>query len=133
MFVHGKTTFVSLDSEDLSTFTNNVAFNRSADSHDVTTFGKVSKVYQSGLKDGTATIQGIYDNSVTGPGAVIRPLIGGAAVELIYKPEGSGTGKPVSTVDVIVTSYEETAPVADMVTWSVSLQLTGDIVDSVEA
>ncbi|MBW0117026.1 hypothetical protein [Pseudonocardia abyssalis] len=130
-FVHGKNTFVSLDGDDLSAFTNNVAFNRSADSHDVTTFGKNSKNFQSGLKDGTATIQGVYDSTATGPGAIIRPLIGGLAVEFIYKPEGSGAGKPVSTVDAIVTGYEETAPVADMVTWSCSLQFSDDIVDSV--
>lgn len=133
MFIHGKNTFVSVDGDDLSEFCNNVAFNRSADSHDVTTFGKNSKVYQSGLKDGTATIQGIYEDSATGPGAILRPLIGGAAVPLVYKPEGNGAGNPIATVDVIVTSYEETSPVADMITWSASLQLTDDIVDTEES
>lgn len=133
-FVHGKGTAVSLDGDDLSVYANSVSFGRSADSHEVTTFGKNSKVYQSGLKDGTASIEGIYDNTAsTGPGAVLRPLVGGAAVELIYKPEGAGTGKPVATVDVIVTAYDETAPVADMITWSAELQLSDDIADTVSA
>lgn len=133
-FVHGKNTFVSLDDNDLSAFTNNVAFNRSADSHDTTTFGRNSKVFKAGLKDGTATIQGIYDNTaLTGPGAVIRPLIGADEVEFIYMPEGPGSGNPISTVNVIVTGYEETAPVADMVTWSASLQFSGDIIDTEES
>lgn len=131
-FVHGKNAFVSVDDNDLSAFANNIQFNRSADSHEVTTFGKNSKVYASGLKDGEATIQGIYDNTVsTGPGATLRGLLGGLPVEMVYKPEGSGVGKPVSTVDVIVTAYEETAPVADMISFSATLQLSGDIVDSV--
>ena len=133
-FVHGKGTAVSLDSNDLSPFSNSVTFGRTADTHDVTTFGKNSKVYAAGLKDGTATIEGIYDNTEsTGPGAVLRPLIGAAAVPLVYEPEGTGAGRPVSTVDVLVTSYEETAPVADMVTFTAELQLSDDIVDTTGA
>ncbi|MFE9748451.1 hypothetical protein ACFYOT_26390 [Saccharothrix saharensis] len=132
-FVHGKNTFVSIDGDNLSQYATNVQFNRSAESHDVTTFGKNSKVYASGLKDGTTTIQGIYDNTVsTGPGAILRPLVGGAAVPLIYQPEGTGTGRPESEVDVIVTAYEETAPVADMVTWSATLQHSDDVADDAQ-
>lgn len=131
-FVHGKGTAVSVGGTELGAFSNSVTFGRSADSHDVTTFGKNSKVYAPGLKDGTATIEGIYDNTAeTGPAAVLRPLIGAAAVELIYQPEGAGAGKPLSTVDILVTSYEETAPVADMITFSAELQLSDDIADSV--
>lgn len=133
MFVHGKGTVVTIDGDSLSAFSNSVEFTRTADSHDVTTFGKNSKVYQAGLKDGTATVSGFYDNTAsTGPGAILRPLVGGAAVELVYQPEGTGTGKPTATVDVIVTEYAETAPVADMVTWSASLQLSDDIADSTQ-
>lgn len=133
-FVHGKGTVVTLDGDTLSAYTNNVQFNRSADAHDVTTFGKNSKVYQAGLKDGTATIQGIYDSTVsTGPGAVLRPLVGGAAVELVYRPEGTGSGKPEAAVDVLVTAYEETAPVADMITFSATLQFSDDIDDTAQS
>jgi hypothetical protein len=62
---------------------------------------------------------------------VLRPLIGAAAVELVYRPEGAGVGRPLSTVDVLVTSYEETAPVADMITFTAELQLSDDIADTV--
>lgn len=130
-FVHGKGTAVSVGGDDLSAFSNSVTFGRTADTHDVTTFGKLSKVYAPGLKDGTASIEGIYDNTaMTGPGSVLRPLIGAPAVELIYQPEGIGTGKPLATVDVLVTSYEETAAVADMVMFSCELQLSDDIADT---
>ena len=133
-FVHGKNTSVTIDSDDLSAYCNSVQFNRSADSHDVTTFGKNQKVYNSGLKDGEVTLEGIYDSTAaTGPGAVLRPLVGGANVEFVYKPEGSGVGKPVATVDVIVTAYEESAPVADMITWSATLQMSDSIADTTGA
>ena len=106
--IHGKDTYVSLDADDLSTY--------------VTTFGNQGHRKQGGLKDGTATIEGIYDNTAsTGPQAVINPLIG-TVVELIYRPEGTGSGLPERTVDVLVQEYTESSPVADMVTWSVSLE-----------
>ncbi|KOX13341.1 hypothetical protein ADK67_44225 [Saccharothrix sp. NRRL B-16348] len=131
--IHGKGVVITIDGDDISTYCNNVAFNRNADSHDVTTFGKNSKVYASGLKDGEATVEGIYDSTaLTGPGVVFRPLVGGAEVPFTYKPEGTGTGKPLATVDVIVTAYEETAPVADMITFSATLQFSDDIADTVQ-
>lgn len=120
-FVHGKTAYVSLSATDLSAFCTSVGNKRSADSHDVTTFGKTRKVYAGGLLDGTFDISGIYDNGASGPKAIVEPLIG-TVVELIYRPEGTGSGKPETTVDVLVTAYEETAPVADMVTWTATLQ-----------
>jgi hypothetical protein len=131
--IHGKGTVVTLDGDDISTYCNSVNFNRNADSHDVTTFGKNSKVYVSGLKDGEGTVEGIYDSTaLTGPGAVFRPLVGGAEVAFVYQPEGTGAGKPQSTVDVIVTAYEETAPVADMITFSATLQFSDDITDAAQ-
>src|SRR5688500_1568252 len=130
-FVHGKGVVYSIDGDDLSAYSSSVTFSRSSDTHDVTTFGKDSKVYAPGLKDGTAKIEGIYDNTAsTGPGAVLRALIGAAAVTLVYKPEGTGASKPIATVDALVNSYEESAPVADMITFSAELQLSDDIADT---
>lgn len=133
-FVHGKGTATTIDGDDLSAFSNSVEFTRKADTHDVTTFGKNSKVFAAGLKDGEAKIEGFYDNTAgTGPGAVLRPLVGAAAVTLAYRPEGTGSGKPEAEVDVLVTEYSESAPVADMITWTCSLQLSDDIDDTAQA
>lgn len=133
-FVHGKGVAVSIDGDSLGAFSNSVEFSREADTHDVTTFGKNSKVYAPGLKDSSGTIEGVYDSTAgTGPGAVLRPLVGAAAVELVYRPEGAGTGKPDVTVDVLVTSYEESAPVADMITFTAELQGTDDVADSTQS
>lgn len=133
-FVHGKNVKVTIDGDDISAFTKNVEFSREADTHDTTTFGKNSKTYASGLKDGTAKLEGVYDNTAsTGPGAVLKPLLGGAAVEFVYQPEGVGAGRAQSQVDVIVNSYEESAPVDDMITWTAELQCTDDIDDTPQA
>lgn len=131
-FVHGKGTAVTLDGDDLSVYSNSVEFTRTADSHDVTTFGKNAHVYQGGLLDGTATITGFYDNGVAGPRAIVEPLLG-TVVELVYQPEGAGTGKPEDTVDVLVTSYAESAPVADQITFSIELQMSDDVATAGQA
>lgn len=131
-FVHGKNTYVSLGGDDLSAYTNTSNLERNADSHDVTTYGKNSHVFAGGLKSGTASMGGIYDSGAGGPRATIEPLVG-TVVELIRRPEGTGTGKPQQAVDVLVTKYVETNPVADMVTWSVEFQLSDDIADTTQA
>ncbi len=138
--IHGRGVALSIDGDDLGAavsggkYTTSVTFARTAETHDVTTHGHNSKVYASGLKDSTATLEGVYDSTAaTGPGAILRPLVGGNAVELVYEPEGTGVGKPLATVDVIVNSYEESAPVNDMITWTAECQGSGDIVDTVGA
>lgn len=125
-FIHGRGAVVSLNAADLSVYSNSIAFNRSADSHDVTCFGKSFHVFAGGLGNGEATISGIYDDAVAGPRAVIEPLIG-TNVTLIYKPEGTGATKPQDSVSVLVTAYEETVAVADMISWSATLQLSDTV------
>lgn len=132
MFVHSKNTVITLDDNDLSAFTTTSQLERTSDSHDVTTYGKDAHVFSGGLLNGTSTMSGIYDSTaVTGPRAVIEPLIG-TVVELVRQPEGDGTGKPQDVVDALVIKYTETAPVADMVTWSVDLQLSDDVVSTAQ-
>lgn len=128
-FVHGRTTFISLNGVDLSGYTDASELSREADEHDVTTYGKQAHVVQGGLLSSAASMSGTYDNTVgTGPRAVIRPLVG-TNVTLIRRPEGTGSGKPQDSVTVHVKKYVESAPVADMVKWSADL--TGsDVVTS---
>lgn len=132
-FVHGRHTVFKLAAKDLSVYTTTSQLERTSDSHDVTTYGKDSHVFNGGLLNGTATASGIYDNTtMTGPRAAIEPLLG-TVVELIRQPDGVGSGKAQDTVQVLVTKYVETSPVADMVTWSVDLQLSGEVNSAVQA
>lgn len=126
-FVHGKFVKVTLDGDDLSAFCNTSTAERSADSHDVTTYGNNSHVFQGGLLNGTGTIGGFYDSTTAGPRAVIEPLIGSVVV-YVDMPEGTGAGKPRRTVDALVMKYTETRPVADMISWSADLQFSDDVV-----
>lgn len=125
-FVHAKSAFVSLNAVNLSTFVNSTDLKQEADEHDTTTYGKNSHTYAGGLKDGTVTLKGIYDNVTAGPKATIQPLLG-TVVAFIYRGEGTGTGKRQDAGNVLVKSYEESAPVADMIMWSAELQLSDDL------
>lgn len=124
-FVHGKGSVVILNGTDLSAFVNSMDWNRSADEHDTTTYGQVAHTKQGGLLDGTCQIGGLYDNSVSGPRRTIEPLIG-TNVSLVHRPEGTGAGRPQDTATVHVQSYNESSPVADMVTWTADLNISGD-------
>ncbi len=131
-FVHGKGSVTSLGGSDLSIYSNTVNWNLSADSHDVTTFGKSSHVKQGGLLDGSATVSGIYDNTASvGPRAVIVPKRG-TVVAMVWRPEGTGSGRPQDTVNVLVGKYSETSAVADMVMWSVDLEMSDDVVTATQ-
>lgn len=125
--VHTKATVIILDGNDISEHCNGSNLARTGDSHDLTTYGKDSHVFGGGLKNGTAQISGFYDTSTsTGPRAVIEPLLA-TTVPFIRRVEGTGSGKPQDSVNVVVTSYTETSPVADYVTWSADLQLSDDV------
>lgn len=131
-FVHGKGTSITVDSVDLSAFTNNVAKKRSADGHDTTTFGQSGHTYQGGLTDGTYTLTGTYDGAATDtPRAVLEAALG-TVVPFVYQQE-TATGSPQSTGNALITAYEETAPVADMITWSATLQISGAETEGTQA
>lgn len=125
-FVHGKGTSITVNSVDLSAFTSNVAYKRSADSHDTTTFGATGHAYQGGLTDGTFTLTGTYDDGASATPKVTLEAALGTVVAYVYE-EKVLSGAKKSTGNVLVTAYEETAPVADMITWSATLQISGAV------
>jgi hypothetical protein len=130
-FKHGKNTVVKVGADDLSEFTNSTAFNRSGDALDVTTYGKNSKVFIGGLKDCKITIEGNYDSGVGGPSAIIEPLLA-TETTFTFQPEGTGTGKPQKVVDVVVTAFNVSSPVADQIKWTCEMQGSDDVDDSAQ-
>ncbi|WP_018214738.1 hypothetical protein [Salinispora vitiensis] len=130
-FVHGKDTYLSLDGNDLSPFTKTSSIEQESDEHDVTTYGRDDYVFTGGLRKGSFSMGGVYDNTDSGPKAVIEPLIG-AVVTLIRRAEGTDVGLPEESVDVLVKKYTETNPVADMITWSCELTISGTITRTVQ-
>jgi len=127
-FRHGKDTVVLLNSSDISPYTNTTAMTDETDTNEVTCYGAARKAYIAGLGDGTFTIGGVYDDTVAGPRAIIKPLkAAGAPVNFKYRPEGTGAGKAQSSVSVIIKSFNTSSPVAEQVAWTAELQMTGTL------
>lgn len=131
--VHGKNGSIELDEVDISPYTNTIDWDTSADTHDTTTFGQTGHTYAGGLTDGKVSLKGIYDNTAsTGPRDSVAALLG-QTVEFVYRPEGVGAGKPESTCNVVVNSYKESVPVADMITWEAELTISGAVTTAAQS
>lgn len=125
--VKGKRMVVLLNGVDISQYCDSNEHHKKPDIQDVTTYGKDAHVKEGTLLDGNGSIGGIYDSSVVaGPRAIINPLVG-ETVPYIRRPEGTGAGKPQDLVNVVVGEYVETAPVADMVRWTLALEYSDSI------
>lgn len=138
-WLHGSRTKLSIDGEDISGWTNTSELGRSGETHNVTMYGspeypdgRKANEYTGGNVDASFKCGGVYDRTATTGTAMLRGLEA-QKVELVRQPEGIGTGKPTQTVDIIVTSYVETAPIADMVTWQLEAQCSGLIAETAQA
>lgn len=126
---HGRLAQITLNALDISTNTNSITFERDNDTHDTTTFGATSHTYIAGLIDGKMTLAGFWDKTAsTGSQKVFTALVGdsdGAA--FVYGPEGSTTGNVKYSGTIILESYTESAPVADVITFTASLKISGAV------
>lgn len=132
-FIAAKGAFLSVNGGNVSQYLNSIESNRKIDSIDTTTFGQTGHVYQGGLTDGTFSCAGLYDSSVSGPKAVIEPLMAaGNLVPVIYRPEGTGSGKPQQTCNGLVSTYVESSALNDMIKWTMELQISGTVTNAAQ-
>lgn len=87
-----------------------------------------ARSYVTTLKDGTATLEVLGDDTAGGPTwwAAVAP---GTTGSLVYGEEGSTSGQPRHTASAIVTSRKKDAPYDDLVTYTVEFQLNGAVTD----
>jgi len=114
---------------DLSTDVNSVSLPASMDAVDSTTFQATdgAKTYIPGLQDHTISIEGVFDTTaLTGSDTVLSGLIGFASTASFeFAPDAAGGAKYEG--ECICTGYEISAPVADLVSFSASLQVSGAV------
>jgi hypothetical protein len=116
--VHGKNTTLLLNSNDFSQYFNNVDMAKAVDVAESTTFGKNSKTYVTGAKDGTITLGGFFDRTAD---AVIQPLIASDIV-IAVGVDGTDATKRVTFANGNITNYGVSAPVGDIVAVSMDFQ-----------
>lgn len=132
---HGKDSYFELEDSAGTTLRNitpyikSIDFNRSNDANDTTTKGAEGKTYRPGLTDGEIRLTGLYDNTATtGSATVLRSLLGvEITVGFSYGPQGNTAGMDKYTGECVLTQYDESSPVDDMVAFTATLKISGDV------
>lgn len=125
---HGYKGHFSIDGVDLSSYLTDVSMDQSVDVAETSTFGTLDKTYLDGMRDATISIAGRWDDTAsTGPDVVLQGLRGDGANAFIYGPSGSTGGMVKYTGNAILTAYAPTTPIADVVAFTATFQVTGAI------
>ncbi len=127
-FVHGKSTDFELDdtsgtSRSLANTLTSVDFPETIDTAETTAFGATSRSYIVGLRSATISISGLWDATIDGYIIGTEP----ASRSFIFGPAGSTGGNVKYTGECILTNYSISNPVGDVVTYSIDLQVTGNV------
>jgi len=127
--VHGKDSHITINSVDLSAYCDSVTFNDGTEVGETTGMGQESKSYIAGLDDATLSLSGRWDSTATtGPNAVLTAIKAGkVAVTFEFGPEGSANGAIKKSGSVLITAYNTSAPVGDIVAFTAEFQVTGDV------
>ena len=129
-FRHGKRTVVLLNGTDMSPFLNEATQTQEIETAETTAFGNGDKTYITGLGDATISLSGMFDATTdTLIAGDIANLKSGSVSSLTfeYGPAGSVAAQPKFTGEALITSYEVSSPVGDVVTYSLELQVTGGV------
>lgn len=135
--IHGSKTVLSVQAPGVTgtiTGITSSAITRGNDSHDVTAYGSLGHEYVYGLENNTFTMQGWYDSTTsTGNIAMLNTINDAKYTALITRrPLGTGVGLPQEKFNAQITSFVQTNPVADIVTYQVDWQISGLIVNSTQ-
>jgi hypothetical protein len=135
-FTHGKATVFKVDNSSgslttISDVLTDVSFPQTIETAETTSFGSNAKTYIVGLSDATISISGNFDTTVD---THLSAVLGQAAtLSFEYGPEGSTAGDAKYTGECLMTSYEKSGAVGDVVTFSAEFQVTGAVTRGVYA
>lgn len=131
--VHGRLAQLTLGTNDVSPYCTKITFKRQNDTHDITGFGLTSHAYLAGLIDGEMTVDGMFDATATvGSQTNFNGMVGDSdGVAFVYGPAGSVTGKVKYSGQVILSDYTESTPVADIVTFTATMKISGAVTTGV--
>ncbi len=134
MTIHGKDSYFSLEDSgaatlrNLSPYINTLTWSRSQDNHDTSCYGNEGRTFVSGLTNGTISLGGFWDKTaLVGSATVLDGLIDLDTLTLgfEYGPEGNTATQVKYSGECILTSFEYSAPVGDLVSFTASLQISG--------
>ena len=134
-FVHGKNAYLQLDNSagtlvDLSAYCGDIGFPQEVSADETTTFGSSDKTYIVGLGDAKLSFSGKFDATLDAhmQGVIAAQQAGTLTTASgVFGPAGSASGKVKYTFETIVTSYEVSEKVSDVVEFKAELQVTGAV------
>lgn len=133
---HGKDAYFSIEDSAGSTLRNispyitSTTFNQQNDTHDVTTYGDEAHEFIAGLTNGTIQINFLYDiTATTGANTVLDSLVGldDVTVGWEYGPKGNGSTMVKYSGEGVLQDISTSAPVADLVTGTATIQISGAV------
>ena len=128
-YKHGKDTVVLFDGYNLSAYFNEATFAVDVETAETTAFGSSAKTYIVGLKDGTASVSGMFDGVAAGVDAVLSNVLGASDSDVVTFAVDGGIakGNRCGLLQAKTTSYEVSSPVGDVVATSADFQADGGI------
>jgi len=128
-FFHGKDAEVYINDSggterNFTSYATSVGIPVEVETAEVSTLGDDDKVYVTGLRDRTISMEGKWDATVDG---YLSGLLGGTARPWKVFPAGSASGRPYYSGSAILTSYEVTSEIGDAIGWSAEFQNSGAV------
>lgn len=119
-FLHGKSTTIFLDTQDVSSWMNTASYTLTSDTAETTAFGSSARSYIPSFPGGTVSLGGMFDGTANAIDAFLAGISvsqsgGGPPVALTIIPAGLVHGSRGLLSQVYITSYSVTSPVNDVV------------------
>lgn len=110
---------------DRSSYVRSADFSRVQDVLDTTPFNVTAKTYAVGLMDNTFSIEYFWDTTID---THMQALLGyTTAVEFIYGPDGTTTGRPKFTGTVFLKSLSAPTTIGEVKVFTCEFQCTGAV------
>jgi hypothetical protein len=126
-FVHGKSSYVSIATHNISPYTNKTDFPRNVDTAETSAFGSSDKTYIPGLKGATFSVEGLWDTTLD----EWMDAALGTEVAVVYIPQGNSPGNVRYAFQAILTSYNPPGSISDAVKYSAAFMISGAVTRNV--
>jgi hypothetical protein len=127
-FYHGKGTKILANQFSLSSAMNDVSYDHTVETADVTTFTDNDREYIVGQRTGSMSMSGFHDGSTEQLDRQLQNLAGGSSAAVFtVGVGGDSTGAPAALINGHINSYSVTSPAGDVVGASVGVQFSSQM------
>jgi hypothetical protein len=120
-FAHGTKAKLSINAVDVSCYLKEGGMDQSIDTAEVTTLCSTGKEYIPGLKDGTISLDGMFDPTMD---AAVASAMATGLVAFVYQPQGATTGLPKYSGNCFYNKYTLKTGTGDAGTFTAAAQIT---------